>query len=272
MTNGQRANVSVSQGVLIKNGTAIGTTGTAVNGDIFEIDLISSSNYNTEVASTLTIGTKSAIYRLRTQSSNYGNNNNGGLTNSQRLQIRIIFDALVDSYRDDESRALAFFQTLANSIESMLDRQNLSNLQEQALEYFLSLINDYIDELGGSNSLDGATYTAPNGRVFRISYDSVRIAYTSPDFLKPAFFASFTAFRTHIDRNNPGYTQGFVSGGSIDELSSAYRGSNVLVTPNNKVYRIEQKSNGKRYSPDMLFPKEFDTQEGLRSYLIANNR
>lgn len=154
----------------------------------------------------------------------------------------------------------------------MLDRQNLSNLQEQALEYFLSLINDYIDELGGSNSLDGATYTAPNGRVFRISYDSVRIAYTSPDFLKPAFFASFTAFRTHIDRNNPGYTQGFVSGGSIDELSSAYRGSNVLVTPNNKVYRIEQKSNGKRYSPDMLFPKEFDTQEGLRSYLIANNR
>ena len=143
MANGQRANVSVSQGVLIKNGTAIGTTGTAVNGDIFEIDLISSSNYNTEVASTLTIGTKSAIYRLRTQSSN---NSNNGLTNSQRLQIRIIFDALVDSYANDESRALAFFQTLANSIESMLDR-NLSNIQREALEYLLYLVNDYIDEL-----------------------------------------------------------------------------------------------------------------------------
>ena len=172
-----------------------------VNSDIVEIDMIASSSLNTQVSSTLTIGTKSAIFTLKTRTTNPTTSTT--LTTTQKLQIHIIYDALVDLYKTNPSKDLTFFQTLRNAIESMLASQNLSQIEEDALNYFLGLVNGHITDLGGGNSLNGSTYTAPNGRVFRIEYEATRVAYTSPDFVQPAYFGSFAAFKLHIDKNNP---------------------------------------------------------------------
>lgn len=135
--------MSISAGTLIKNGTAIGTTGTAVNGDIFEIDLLASSNYDTQVASTLTIGVKSAAFNLRTKTEDQSYN---GMTNTQRLQIRIIFDSLVNTYGVNDTRTLTLMMTLRTAIESMLGLTNYNQSQKDALEYFLTLVNGYIND------------------------------------------------------------------------------------------------------------------------------
>jgi hypothetical protein len=48
--------LSLSRGTLIKNGTDIGSTGLVSASDQLQIDMISSSHYDTEVVSTLSIG------------------------------------------------------------------------------------------------------------------------------------------------------------------------------------------------------------------------
>lgn len=266
LNNGQRANVSISAGTLIKNGTAIGTTGTAVNGDILEIDLLASSNYDTQVASTLTIGVKSAAFNLRTKTEDQSYN---GMTNTQRLQIRIIFDSLVNTYGVNDTRTLTLMVTLRTAIESMLWLTNYNQSQKDALEYFLTLVNGYINDRWGANPLNGATYTARNGRVFSITYDTTRSAYTSPQFVKPAYFSSWTAMKLHIDVHNTGAGQGVLVG-TLNNIESVNRGNNVHVMPNGKIYRTEQ-SGGKRYSPDTISQRQFNSQSELLARLRANN-
>lgn len=267
LANGQRAAVSISAGTLIKNGTSIGTTGTAVNGDILEIDLLASSNYDTQVNSTLNVGTRSAAFNLRTKTADQSYN---GMTNTQRLQIRIIFDSLVNTYGINDSRTLTLMMTLRTAIESMLGFTNYSQSQKDALEYFLTLVNGYINERWWSNPFNGATYTARNGRVFSITFDSTRAAYTSPQFVKVAYFSSWTAMKLHIDIHNPGSGQGILSG-NLGNIENANRGSNVHVMPNGKIYRIEQWTDSKRYSPDTISQKKFNTQAELLARLRANN-
>gem|GEM_PF-1923218 len=143
MNNSQQAAINVSAGTLIKNGTNIGTTGTAVNGDILEIDLIASSNYNTQVNSTLTVGTRSAVFNLKTKTEDQSYN---GMTNTQRLQIRIIFDSMVSTYGMNDARTLTLMTTLRTAIESMLSLTNYTQSQKDALEYFLTLVNGYIND------------------------------------------------------------------------------------------------------------------------------
>lgn len=267
LVNGQRSSVSVSAGTLIKNGTGVGTTGTVINWDILEIDLIASSNYDTQVSSTLTVGTRSAAFNLRTKTEDQSYN---GMSNTQRLQIRIIFDSLVNTYGVNDARTLTLMMTLRTAIESMLGLTNYSQAQKDALEYFLTLVNGYINDKWGANPFNGATYTARNGRVFSITFDTTRAAYTSPQFVKVAYFSSWNAMKLHIDIHNPGAGQGVLSG-NLWNIENANRGNNIHVMPNGKIYRIEQWNDGKRYSPDTISQKKFNTQSELLARLRASN-
>lgn len=121
----------------------MGTTATGVNGDILEIDLLASNNYDTQVSSTLTVGTRSAVFNLRTRTEEQSYN---GMTNTQRLQIRVIFDSIVNTYGINDGRTLTLMMTLRTAIESMLGLTNYSQSQKDALEYFLTLVNGYINE------------------------------------------------------------------------------------------------------------------------------
>jgi hypothetical protein len=159
--------------------------------------------------------------------------------------------------------------TLRTAIESMLGLTNYSQAQKDALEYFLSLVNSYINDKWGTNPFNGATYTARNGRVFSITFDNERSAYTSPQFIKPAFFSSWTAMKLHIDVHNPWSWQGTLVG-TVNNIDNVNRWNNVIVTPNGKVYRIDQ-IGGKRYSPDTISQRQFNTQAELLARLRANN-
>lgn len=267
LNNSQQAAINVSAGTLIKNGTNIGTTGTAVNGDILEIDLIASSNYNTQVNSTLTVGTRSAVFNLKTKTEDQSYN---GMTNTQRLQIRIIFDSMVSTYGMNDARTLTLMTTLRTAIESMLSLTNYTQSQKDALEYFLTLVNGYINDKWGSNPFNGASYTARNGRVFSITFDTTRAAYTSPQFIKQAYFSSWTSMKLHIDVHNPWSGQWFLNG-TVNNIENANRGNNIQVMPNGKIYRIDQ-TNGRRYSPDTISQKQFNSQSELLAWLRANNQ
>jgi hypothetical protein len=269
LTTWQQALATVSTGILFINGSGVGTTGLVMNGNIVEVELIASNQYNIQVSSTLSIGTRSAVFNVRTISQDDLSTYNG-LTNTQRFQIRIIFDALVNTYGANDSRTLGFFMTLRTAIESMLWLNTLHIAQKDALEFFLSLVNNYINTLWWPNPFDGARYTARNGRIFSITFDATRVAYTSPDFIKPAYFASWNAMKNHIDIHNPWSLQ-WILIGNIQTLSNN-RWSDVEVMPNGKIYRVEQKINGMRYSQDTLSGREFSTRAWLVSWLRSNNQ
>jgi hypothetical protein len=74
----------------------------------------------------------------------------------------------------------------------------------------------------------------------------------------------------HIDIHNPWSLPGTLIG-NVQTLGGN-RWSDVEVMPNGKIYRVEQKTNGMRYSQDTLSKKEFSTRAELISRLRANNQ
>ncbi len=260
---------SVTDGVLFINGSVVGTTGMVDNGDDIEVEMISSDEEDEEVSTTLSIGSVSDEWNITTDNSN---SDDSDLSRGERLQLALIFDLLVDTYEGNPSRALAFFQTLENAIESLLDDNDLSNGEEQSLEYFLELIQDYIDdEFDGVETV--LIYTAPNNKKYRVAFDETRNAYYSPDFIKPAYFDTKEAFASYIDRQNPGSKAGKWSDGELVDGSDGTPnlGTNVIVAPNGKVYRIV-KSGNLWTSPDFQTPRTFASENELRNFIIANNR
>lgn len=237
------------------------------NGDKVKIEMISSNDAGDEVSSVLTIGNQSDTWKVKTDS----NNDNADLSRGERLQLSLIFDMLVETYRDNPSRALAFFQTLENAIQNMLDDGDLSNSEEQSLQYFLDLVQNYIDDEfnGVSTTL---IYTAPNNKKYRVAFDEARNAYYSPDFIKPAYFDSKNSFAAYIDRQNPGSHAGSWSDGNILNGTNGVPnlGNNVIVAPNGKVYRITHTGNIWT-SPDFITPKTFASEAELRNYIISHN-
>lgn len=274
---GQQVLASVSDGILLINGAPVGTTGLVDNGDEISVTLISSDEYDETVSTTVTIGTKSDTWSITTmeEEDDYDDDEDSDLSKTQKLQIQLLFDLLVETYEDNLSRALAFFQTLANAIEDMLDDDDLSNNEEQALEYFLELIEDYIDDELSDEVVDELIYTAPNGKKYRVAFDETRDAYYSPDFIKPAFFNTKEAFANYIDRQNPGanpgrFSEGILVGeGSNGQLPNL--GNDVIVAPNGKVYRVTV-SAGKYTSPDFTYPRSFNSLTELRNYIIQHNK
>lgn len=266
--SGVQVLASVNHGVLYINNAVVGTTGMVDNGDKIKIELISSQNEGDDVSATLTVGNVSDTWTVTTDNNG---NSNADLSRGERLQLSLIFDLLVETYQDNPSRALAFFQTLENAIQDMLDGNDLSHSEEQSLQYFLDLIQNYIDDEfhGQSTTL---IYTAPNAKRYRVAFDEARNAFYSPDFVKPAYFDSKNSFASYIDRQNPGSSAGHWSDGSLLDGTNGTPnlGNNVIVAPNGKVYRITHTGN-LRTSPDFTYSKTFASEAALRDYIIAHN-
>jgi len=53
---------------------------------------------------------------------------------------------MVNTYGINDSRTLTLMMTLRTAIESMLGLTNYAQAQKDALEYFLTLVNGYINE------------------------------------------------------------------------------------------------------------------------------
>ena len=122
------------------------------NGRTVKIELISSDEYDTDVTSTLTIHTVSAIFRITTETEDEANDSTDysdistDLSSTERLQIIAIFEALRDLYgglKQDE-----FFDSLMVMLQSEIDALGTSSSNDSersALQYLYDLADQYRD-------------------------------------------------------------------------------------------------------------------------------
>lgn len=183
------------------------------------------------------------------------------LSDDDKTTVQTIFDSLVQNYSGDEDRFDEFLTTMKSMLADEIDFTNDCNLQ-----YLEDLINSAIGE--GGTAVNTGTHIAPNCKEYPVTFDSTRMAYTSPSFLVVTFFANRDSLARYIDSKNPGDCH-------INTYSAASRvftntNSSKHIAPNGKVYLIQFDSQGYT-SPDFSVAKYFSTITALRSYISSKN-
>ena len=95
-----------------------------------------------------------------------------------------------------------------------------------------------------------------------MQYIEDRNVYSSPDFLKPKYFASYATLTKHIDGNNPKITRNHTIDANFRTVTHT--------APNGKQYII-QKTNKGYMSYKLLKPTYFPTLQDIKSYINARN-
>ncbi len=175
--------------------------------------LISSNQYTTEVNSTLTIGGVSAMFRVITRPSTYTGSSSGNydsihtnLSATSKLQIIAIFETLKSLYAGN--KATEFFNTLLLMLQTKINTTSNTS-QRDALQYLYDLVYYYGGQGRGTGTIDNTrwivngVYTAPNGKKYRIVYDTTKQRFSSPDFVTPKYFPTLDTLKYIIDINNP---------------------------------------------------------------------
>jgi hypothetical protein len=153
------------------------------------------------------------------------------LSSQDKGKIQIIYDNLVTQYSGDQNKYDQFLYTMKSMLQDEIDLTNDCNLQ-----YLYDLLNEqlHIVNLTGIN-LTG--HIAPNCKPYRVSYNTGKVAYTSPDFIIPTYFVNRDALTRYIDSKNAGdchvsaTTNGNWYFNNIDP--------NKHVAPNGKLYTIQ---------------------------------
>jgi len=188
------------------------------------------------------------------------------LSSSSKLNIVTVFDTLADLYADNKSKQNEFmviFKSMLKDLISGLENQNNLDSSEKrklaVLSYLLDLTEKFIND---NNISDGDTHTAPNGRVYVITYDEAKACYTSPNFLSPnKCFPSLSAMKSYIDANNQAWNH------TVDTSW----GPQTHKAPNNKTYMIYKTTGGKYFSYRFISPKYFNGLAEINSYIDKNN-
>jgi len=118
------------------------------NGDTVQVELISSSDLDDAVTSTLTIGTLSVTYRVTTTAEDDSSSSafaESTLPNTTKLQILGIFNALKNIY-DDDSQEITFLNTLLTMIDSQMDDDANGSSAIQALQFLYDLTEEYLND------------------------------------------------------------------------------------------------------------------------------
>ena len=209
------------------------------------------------------------------------------LSRTQRLQIGIIFTSLVEAYESNPSNAILFFAALEDALTTLINSSDILELEEEALRYFRDLTKSFLDSLGWTTTggdYNGQIYVAPNGKQYRVSFDSARQAYTSPDFTVAKYYISLEAFQAHINANNAWPQAGYFinwswiqSGGGwlLDGIIGWWNinspTGDTIVAPNGKVYRVTV-SWWQYTSPDFIYPRQFPSYNALRDHIYTHNQ
>ncbi|MEI8091008.1 MAG: hypothetical protein WCG98_01870 [bacterium] len=115
-------------------------------------------------------------------------------------------------------------------------------------------------------------YVAPNGRVYRVTYDSTKKTYTSPDFMIKKTFATLEAMKAYIDVNNGG-TYGSTSGAGWNTAGiDATRQSAPYIAPNGKSYRLFKTTDGRYSSYNFSTAKYFVSVDALKNHIYQRNK
>ena len=249
---------------LFVNWTNVGNTYSVKNWDELQIRLRSSSKFNDSISSQLTVWTKSATFSVTTIASDYEYE----LTTSQKLQIILIVNTLVDYYKNDPAKQSQFINTFSSMLKDKIDimKDDIENWNEALeeldvrklaiLEYLYDRLSEYVDEVMESTN-DWDIYVAPNGKKYTILFDDDRQAYTSNNFVIKKYFATLDTMKDYIDKNNPA-NSGIVW--------------NKIIAPNGKVYLIRNVVDWVWTSPDLNEIKYFYSFQALRDYIYEMNK
>ena len=275
------------------NGNMIWSNWYTKLGDDIYIELISSNMYDNQVSAILVLWTweheLSGEYYVHTKTPT---NNwimyswwvayswwviyTGFILNyTQKLQAIMLIQSIIDMYWNNQTKLIQFFTTFQAVIQDKSDLlksqlTNELNLQEielinwqiASLDYLYILISDYLNNI--PHGIDDI-YIAPNGKQYRIVFDTERYAYTSPDFNSVKFFPTWPLFTHHIDINNPwSYRHNYHWTGSYTSNWEK------ITAPNDKIYYIH-KEQWKRSSNQFTYAKYFDTRDEIVNYIYANN-
>ncbi len=243
---------TLSDWYLYINGTGVGQTGYVQNWDILNIDLISSEEYNTSVTAELSIADITGTFTIITMDPD---NEICLLTNSQKAQIKDLFNSIKSGYANNEAKRSKMVYTMRSMIQDIQDFDYSCSLQ-----YMQDLSDEEID---GNDE----THVAPNCKEYNISYSKSKWWYTSSDFKKTQYFASLSAIKRFIDAQNPGdcNINTYSESETYDNEDEAKH-----IAPNGKIYAIDEGS-GYYYSSTMLKRKNFDNVEDLFRYIDVNN-
>ena len=246
-------------GTLYKNGTDKGTGTFVQNGDDLYVTVRSSNRYDKTVSSLLTIANRSLEFAVTTKQES---DNACTLSDDDKTMIQTIYDSLVQNYSGDENKFDEFLNTMQSMLNDEIDFSNDCNLQ-----YLEDLINS---ELGTnlSGTVTTGTRIAPNCKEYPISFDNVRIAYTSPTFKVITYFANHDSLTRYIDSKNPGDCHINTYGVSSWIFSNTDPSKHIA--PNGKVYIITSDSQWYT-STDFAVTKYFSTNSALSSYIDSKN-
>jgi len=140
------------------NGTGVGTTGYISSGDILNIELISSDEYDTTVSSVITVAGQTGTYYVSTKAES---DLECTLSSDKKSQLQDMYDLLKAGYSDDEDKLLDFLYTYQSMLQDEMDLTN-----DCSLNYLLDLVNaDIVDNGQGEPT---GLHTAPNCKTYTI--------------------------------------------------------------------------------------------------------
>ncbi|MCX6823185.1 MAG: myxococcus cysteine-rich repeat containing protein [candidate division SR1 bacterium] len=245
--------LSVNLGTLIVNGTGIGTTGMVTATTPLRIEMVSSSQYNHTVTSTVSVAGLTGTFNITTK------DNSCQLTTSQEELISNVYDLLKTQYNGNTSILNDFLATFQSILGDEVDIS-----QDCSLEYLLQLINNDLD----TTSVDTSNHIAPNCKAYQISYDNGERAYYSPMMKNRYLFINRETLIRHIDFYNAGdchiNTYGNVS------WSDNRNTDTIHVAPNGKIYHIQSMGGGFT-STEFVGSKYFDNLSTMTYYIDGKN-
>ena len=249
---------TISKGYMLINGIWAGTTGYVKNGDKITIELISSSGYNSTTSSSLFIGWMFGTFSVITEDTS-GNECN--LTKTEKLKVAQVFSLIKDGYNSTPTKRANMLYVLKSMTE---DIQGFD--YNCSLQYLMDLTDD---EIQNGPTGDETSHTAPNCKVYAITYDADTVSYTSSKFKKKQLFGSREALIRFIDSQNPGDCHVNIYTNDTFDYQDT---DTTHVAPNGKIYIISGSIDGTLFSsPTMTSNKTFDTKDGLIAYIDRYN-
>jgi|GEM_PF-1241522 len=261
----------------------VGTTGYVQNGWTVKIEMNSSDEYDTDVSSVLTIGGVSATFTITTETEAEAGTNYSdivtNLSNTEKLMIISIFETLKDLYAGDKEQE--FFNTLMVMLDNKMDDFNINDPEYDALKYLYDLAKQYYDDADFGNDISTApwiingVYTAPNGKKYTITYDSVK-KFTSTNFITPKYYPTLDVLKYDIDRNNPlgsSYLNAKTIKARWGRLSlDGTRQTSAYTAPNRKVFYFFKTTEGQYSSYTFTTERYFDSLEAVKEFIHNTNK
>lgn len=281
--------VSINRWALYISGNFVGTTWYIQNWWTVSVELISSNEYSTTVQSTVSIGSISGTFSVKTLDEDddieddYDENYDDietELSTTQKLQVIAIFESMRDLYAWDKEKE--FFNTFMVVLQERMDDYDDDDLQYHTLLFLHDLIEQYYDGGDFGDDIDDTrwiidgVYTAPNGKKYTIRYDSTKQRFTSTNFVVAKYFPTLDTLKYIIDINNPVGSQ-YVNSKPISAwfrnvAIDGTRQTSPYTAPNKKVYYFFKTIDAKYSSYTFSVEKWFSSLDDVKQFIYNNNR